>query len=161
MRIIVVSDTHGRTDNFFDIIKKHREDSDLFLHLGDGAKDVELAKSKFTDINILGVRGNCDFTFSDDYPIERVIPLDGATIFMTHGHEYYVKTRTDNICYKSRTVGADIALFGHTHKQLTDYDDGLYIMNPGSTSVSHGTGHSYGIIDITSAGIVCNIVDIK
>ena len=42
-------------------------------------------------------------------------------------------------------AGADILLFGHTHMPLTLYEDGLYIMNPGSC---HGYYASYGIIDI-------------
>ena len=39
---------------------------------------------------------------------------------------------------------------------MTDYDDGLYIMNPGSCNGYYAT---YGVIDITPKGdIVTNIV---
>lgn len=38
---------------------------------------------------------------------------------------------------------------------MTDYDDGLYVMNPGSLRGAYAT---YGILDITEAGIVTNIV---
>ena len=49
-------------------------------------------------------------------------------------------------------------LFGHTHCALNEYDEGLYIMNPGSCN---GYGASYGYIDITEKGdIVTNIVRI-
>lgn len=46
-------------------------------------------------------------------------------------------------------------LFGHTHQPLTEYDDGLYMLNPGSL---HGGG-TYGVLDITAAGVVMNIVE--
>ena len=47
-------------------------------------------------------------------------------------------------------------LFGHTHQALTEYHDGLYLMNPGSC---HGYYATYGYIDITDKGdIVTNIV---
>ncbi len=158
MRVVVVSDTHGRKNSLFDIINKHKDEAELFLHLGDGMGDVIAAKSRFKDINIIGVRGNCDFTQDKDFPIERLITVGHIKIFMTHGHEYYVKARLDNICYRACELGANIALFGHTHNKITGYQDGLYIMNPGSPSVSHGTGHSYGTIDITDTGIFCNLI---
>ncbi len=52
---------------------------------------------------------------------------------------------------------AYVLLFGHTHNAVTEYEDGLYIMNPGSLSGSTGT---YGTLDIVPAGIVTNIVHI-
>ena len=60
-----------------------------------------------------------------------------------------------NVCCAAREKKADIVLFGHTHQALAEYDDGLYILNPGSL---HGSMGTYGIIDITKAGIVTNIV---
>ena len=38
------------------------------------------------------------------------------------------------------------------------YDDGLYVMNPGSPSQPRGSKPGYGIVDITTAGVVCNNV---
>ena len=55
----------------------------------------------------------------------------------------------------ARERQADILLFGHTHQPLIDYDDGLHILNPGSL---HGSGGTYGTVDITPAGVVLNTV---
>ena len=55
----------------------------------------------------------------------------------------------------ARGNGAQIALYGHTHEPMTDYQDGLYVMNPGALGGARG---SYGIIDLTPAGIVTNII---
>ena len=50
----------------------------------------------------------------------------------------------------ARSEQADLALFGHTHMPEIEYDEGLYLFNPGS--IKEG---DYGVVDITGAGIVC------
>ena len=55
----------------------------------------------------------------------------------------------------AREQGAQVLLYGHTHQALTDYDDGLHILNPGSLS---GWRPSYGTLDITPQGIVPNVI---
>ena len=55
----------------------------------------------------------------------------------------------------ARERQADILLFGHTHQPLTDYDDGLYILNPGSL---RGRG-TYGLLDVTPTGVLLNVVE--
>ena len=61
-----------------------------------------------------------------------------------------------DLIYAAKEQGADILLFGHTHMPMTDCDEGLHIMNPGSCA---GYFASYGYIDITEKGdIVTNIV---
>ena len=80
---------------------------------------------------------------------------EGARIFYTHGHAYGVKSGDETIISAARERKADILLFGHTHQSREDYEDGLYIMNPGRLS---GWEPSYGVIDITPQGIVLNVV---
>ena len=60
----------------------------------------------------------------------------------------------------ARKNGADILLYGHTHIAFTDYDDGLYIMNPGSCGRPREGLPSYGIIDITKAGVAMHTAEI-
>ena len=68
---------------------------------------------------------------------------------------YEVKYGLSNLVAAAEERGAQIALFGHTHQAMTEYRGGLYLMNPGSLSGPSGT---YGIIDLTPAGIVTNIL---
>ncbi|MBQ2486994.1 MAG: YfcE family phosphodiesterase, partial [Ruminococcus sp.] len=111
-------------------------------------KDVYLQKQ------VIGVRGNCDW--SSTLPATEVAEVGGKRIFITHGHMYQAKFTTMNMIYAAREEKANILLFGHTHQAMTDYNDGLYIMNPGSCSGYYAT---YGVIDITPKGdIVTNIV---
>ena len=107
----------------------------------------------FPEKMIVGVRGNCDF--DSLLPWEEELSVEGKKIFFTHGYTYQVKMTLYNLECAARDRKADIALYGHTHQAEIEYRDGLYLMNPGSLHGSYGT---YGIIDITPAGLVPNIV---
>ena len=69
---------------------------------------------------------------------------------MCHGHKYNVKSSLLPITYKGKEVGADIVLFGHTHRAYLDEIDGMTIMNPGSVS-------GYGIIEIIDDKICAKV----
>ena len=92
-------------------------------------------------------------------PPTEIAQVGGKRLFVTHGHLYQAKFTIYNMICAAREEKADILLYGHTHCAMNEYDDGLYIMNPGSC---HGSGATYGYIDITDKGdIVTNIVTIK
>ncbi|XOQ43174.1 MAG: Phosphoesterase [Clostridium sp.] len=152
MRILVVSDTHG--DGFSlraAILKQPR--AEVVIHLGDGEEEAAEAKANFPDRMFLMVRGNCDW--GSTLPTEGLTTLAGKNIFYTHGYTYNVKYEMYSAISAARGQKADILLFGHTHVAMTEYRDGLYIMNPGSL---HGSSGTYGILDITPAGVVTSIL---
>lgn len=152
MRILVVSDTHGDEGLLRQVVQSQSK-AEVVIHLGDGERDFENVKNSFDDKMFLQVRGNCDW--GSDLPLVGVITLEGKKIFYTHGHYYNVKHGMYEFISAAREHKADIALYGHTHNAQESYDDGLYIMNPGSL---HGYRGSYGFVDITDNGIVTNIV---
>ena len=76
----------------------------------------------------------------------------------THGHTYNVKYTLSQLKSAARSNGADIVLYGHTHVAKTEYDDGLYVMNPGSISHPREGAPSYGVVEISSAGVFLNII---
>lgn len=147
MRILVVSDSHGRTSVLREILELHGTPNVIFL--GDGLRDVEEMEQLYPDRRFYRVAGNCDFGASD--LTTGRIEFAGRRIFYTHGHTYHVKYGLRELKDAARRAGADIALYGHTHAAFFEYDDGLYIMNPGAVS---GGDAGYGLIDITPAGIV-------
>ncbi len=156
MRILVVSDSHGDYNNLKKAIAS-QPSAEVIVHCGDGAKEIEELKTELTDKQIVAVRGNCDW--SSMLPPVESVTVGGKKLFVTHGHLYQAKFTIYNLVCAAREEKADILLFGHTHCALNEYDDGLYIMNPGSC---HGYGATYGYIDITEKGdIVTNIVSIK
>ena len=157
MRIVVVSDTHGNTRRLQEVLAQQHE-ADMFIHLGDGAWDVDEVSSLRPARPFLRVSGNCDFGSS--FPSEGETVAGGKRIFYTHGHLYYVKFGMARITQEAVGRGADILLFGHTHVPVAEYADGLYIMNPGSLGHPDGGNPTYGVIDITPAGVVPHIVEV-
>ncbi|MDZ4956932.1 YfcE family phosphodiesterase [Clostridium perfringens] len=145
MKIAVLSDSHYEASSIR-AIKKYLEDVDIILHCGDGAPDTKILMDGFNG-EIYAVKGNCDFSM--EYPIERIIEVMGLKIFMTHGHMYNVKNEYNTIFYKGKEVGANIVVFGHSHKALIDQHDGLIIMNPGSITLPYGRAKkTLGFIEI-------------
>ena len=150
MRILVLSDSHGRVDNMVQCVE--RTEPDHILHLGDCVRDAELLERQFPAIPMTTVPGNCDYGNPDEP--EKLIELGGKRILMMHGHTRGVKYDLQRAVYAAREYGADVLLFGHTHQPLVDYDGTLYVMNPGTVG---GRGHNvtYGIITINSKAYNC------
>lgn len=160
MRIIVISDTHGNKQAV-DSVFLRNSDADLFIHLGDGERDIDaflLENPSYTS-RVIHVAGNCDFgSLSNDFEI---IPVNGHKIFATHGHRYFVKHGIQAIKETAKRLNCDIVLYGHTHVRDNRLEDGLYIMNPGSAGNPHdGTKRSFGTVNVVSSGVVLNIADI-
>lgn len=160
MRIIVLSDTHGNYSALENILTRNA-DADWFIHLGDG--ETELKKFSISnpvfERRIIHVAGNCDYNSMshDDF----ILPLTSCKIFATHGHHYGVKSSLESLKKTALLNGCNIALYGHTHSRFMKYENGLYIMNPGSASYPRdGNNPSFGHIDISPAGIVMNITDV-
>ena len=155
MRILVLSDSHGSFKNLDDAIED-QPSAKTVIFLGDGEDELDDLRAAYPDITFYAVKGNCDLV-SDKKTVE-IIDIAGHRIYATHGHAHYVKMGDGRLRKAARAAGADIALYGHTHVPLCDYEDGLYVMNPGSvTRPAYGSA-TYGYIDITSAGVVTAIV---
>lgn len=149
MRLLVISDSHGRSGKVRDIIMTHTE-ADAVIFLGDGERDIDSAMESFPEKKFFCVCGNCDF-YSQN-PESRLEFFAGKKVLISHGHMEKVKYGDELLFRKGAAMGADIILYGHTHRAVTDYRDGIYIMNPGTASMGE-----YGFVDITSAGIVCSL----
>lgn len=149
MRILVLSDSHSDVSSLKYAVD-NEPSAEAVLFLGDGLRDFEEIKNKRAGVYCSAVRGNCDSAFCP-YPLFSQEALGGKTIYMSHGQSEHVKYGIEELKSTARLYGADIALYGHTHVPFVDYDDGLYIMNPGSVREN-----SCGIIDITdSGGVIC------
>ncbi|HBT65798.1 MAG TPA: metallophosphoesterase [Ruminococcaceae bacterium] len=156
MRVLIVSDTHGDEYALRHAIA-YQPQAKLVIHLGDGAREVLDLTDEYPDRRLLPIAGNCDYGYSAVLPDSGIETVAGYRIFFTHGHRYGVKMGLYKVCCAAREKDCQILLFGHTHMPLTEYEDGLYIMNPGSLA---GHRPTYGILDITQAGIVTNIMEL-
>lgn len=125
MKILVVSDSHGNVGTILTAID--REKPDVLMHLGDGLND--LADIKFNG-QIYGARGNCDLN-------RRVKPMgkveyDKQIILYMHGNEFDLHKNYEKLIGFAKMQGANIVLFGHTHKAEYFTRDGIVFLNPGS-----------------------------
>lgn len=160
MKIIVMSDTHRSYAPVEKIIRLHG-DADLFIHLGDGESEIERVLSGHPGLadRFRYVRGNCDHgSFAEKTAF---IDADGHRILATHGHDYQVRFTLELLKQAADENNCDIVLFGHTHSRYNSYENGKYIMNPGSASCPRdGNWPSYGIIEIMGSNVLTNIADI-
>lgn len=129
MRILVFSDSHGRVQPMLDAVEIYRPDA--VFHLGDVVRDGEKVSLAFPKVPFYQVRGNCDED-RPDRTEESVIRLDGKTIFYLHGHTRYVQSTLTYAVAEAKAKGADLLLYGHTHRPQKDDRDGLLAVNPGA-----------------------------
>lgn len=130
MKICVFSDSHGYEGNMTAAIGL--EDPAMIFFLGDGEREFEDICRLFPGLPAVAVRGNCDLRSS--LGISETYEAGGIRIFATHGHMYNVKYEweLETLTAAALRAGADVALFGHTHRQHLSENDGLLIVNPGS-----------------------------
>lgn len=143
----MVSDSHRATRYLYKIVEKHMDTADLFIFLGDIDSDFDSVLMLYPNIRYERVAGNNDF--SSVYPYEKLLDLGGKKIFICHGHTKHVKFGYGEIVSFCKNIGAALCLFGHTHVAYSNYDDGLYILNPGAVCSGE-----YAMVDIEKSGIV-------
>lgn len=146
MKILIVSDTHKSHRNLERVLEIVKP-VDMLIHLGDteGGEDYIEA---LADCPSHIIRGNNDF-FSDLLQ-EEEFELGGYHIFITHGHYYYVAMSEERLKEEARERGADIVMYGHTHKPALTREPGLITLNPGSIAYPRQAGRrpSYMIMNM-------------
>ena len=150
MRALIVSDTHGRHLNL-DRALEGAGEIDVFIHLGD-VEGGETYIDAVVECEKHIVKGNNDF-FSD-LPREEEFMLGAKKVFITHGHNYYVSLDPERIKEEGRARGADIVMFGHTHRPYLSEESDITVLNPGSLSYPRQEGRkgSYMIMEMNQDG---------
>ncbi len=150
MKVLIVSDTHGREQQLFNTLQRVSP-IDLLIHLGDyeGGEDYirEIAPCPTEMIS-----GNNDFF--NGLPKEKMILLGKYYIMLTHGHRYGVNSGTYTVKEAARRNQADIVMFGHTHVPMIDLSDSVWAINPGSLALprQHGRIPTFIIMEIDPKG---------
>ena len=152
-KILVVSDVHGRLRDLRWLL--NNETADAMFYLGDGLYDLNAAlelRKEPVPYPIYRVAGNCDMNYNE--PSEGMVPFGGVLFFYTHGHHYGVKMGSERLAECAGERGADVALFGHTHRPYLSQENGLTVLNPGSLSFPRQDGRrpSYMIMEIDENG---------
>lgn len=159
MKILVLSDSHRAVGLMRTVVRK--EKPDMIIHLGDLITDAEKLAEDFPHIPMERVKGNCD---EGMYPAEKLFTVEGKKIFICHGDGFGVNSGLLSLEMAAKEKGADIALYGHTHIPLYDFDGTLHIMNPGPCGGRHflpGQKDSYGLIFIEKGEIFIRLMNIE
>ena len=156
MKILILSDAHGETRKIERAIRLH-PDAELILYLGDGSRGACDVFAKLPQtVAAVAVHGNCDGPFSGGLRDEEILDIEGRRILLCHGHRYGVKGGLGGLVAAAKRRGADVALFGHTHERYEEYlpEYGLWLFNPGALSCPERGGPSYGLLTVSSGGLL-------
>lgn len=150
MKVLIISDTHGRNHNILNTLN-YVGPVDILIHLGDlgGGEDY---LSEIAQCPVELVSGNNDFY--GGLPREKLITVGKYTIMLTHGHRYGVNYNTNDILEAGERNKADIVMFGHTHVPLIDLSHEVWLINPGSLALPRQYGRipTYVIMEIDRMG---------
>lgn len=156
MKVVIFSDSHGKTKTMEAILRESK-DIDLIFHLGDYVRDAQYLET-ITDIPVTLVQGNCDNVQS---PKEIIREIMGKRIMLTHGHMYGIKMGLNRLFYAAKENNIDIVFFGHSHIPYCQENDGILFVNPGSIGDKRWQNNeSYGVLSINGDNIEIQINEV-
>lgn len=149
MRILVISDSHGRNDDVQKVIKQVGK-IDMLVHLGDVERGPETIR-QMAGVECHMVAGNNDYGM--DLPTSDSFMIGDKRVFITHGHRFYVGAGVENLRQYALHNDYDIVMFGHTHEPYLERGE-VTILNPGSISYPRQLNreHTFMIIELDDKG---------
>ena len=119
-----------------------RERPTLCFFLGDGECDLILAQERCPALPFYAVRGNCDPRSKLSGAL--ACTVGGVRIFATHGHLYNVKyePELDTLAAAAEGSGAELVLFGHSHRACMEKHRDLTFLNPGTIGRTARPGYA-------------------
>jgi len=159
LRILVVSDTHGRPHAKLGMRIAEVAPTRIF-HAGD-VGDLAVLRDLEAQAPVTAVRGNIDGRdLPDLVTIDvRRDELRLLKILLTHVAVYGVKVRAD-VARIARAEGASLVVCGHSHVPFAAQSDGITVFNPGSVGPRRfQLPIVFGVIDVGAHGASVHHVD--
>lgn len=128
--IAVVSDTHGETDHRLRgrTLEAVRA-ADLVIHAGDFTTGAVVDSFRGESARFVAVHGNSDTAaVRERLPARRTVDAEDLRIVVVHGHEHAGTA----LSLLGRQEGADLVVFGHTHRPEVSRAGNVVLLNPGS-----------------------------
>ncbi len=143
-RILLISDSHGRTDIVKKIFKSAAGKYDFSIFLGDFVSDEAYYVKQFD----IAVPGNNDWNSSLPAIIKFNIDNDWAAI-ACHSDQFGYYNRGAKMIKWAQKEKVQIIFCGHTHiPQFEEYNN-VYLINPGSCAYPRSDdGATYAILQI-------------
>lgn len=157
MKMLVISDTHGRLSRVNEAAAKIT-DIDMLIHLGDYQQDAEEIADAL-GVDCISVRGNMDGAMRSE-DSRAVLETEYGKIYLTHGHTEGVRSGSfDRLLYRCRELDCRAVFFGHTHVPCNEEIDGIRILNPGSISMPRdGSDGTYAIVHTYEDRMECSVL---
>lgn len=125
-KVLIMSDSHGLTEEIVHIKERHKSEVDQMVHCGDSELDVDAPELD----DFMKVGGNMDFDVR--FPEETNFTIEDLTFLGVHGHLHNVKGSMMQLSYRAQELEAQIVCFGHTHVAGAEKIGDLLFINPGS-----------------------------
>lgn len=155
-RVIVVSDSHGDVTGLREAFEQalHHDTVDVAVFLGDGMDDFETVRSMlYTQGTVCyAVCGNNDWGRREAGEV--LFLVNGVRFYACHGHQRYVKYGLDRLWYAAQEREAQVALYGHTHREKIDLERNVTMINPGAICERYGKRSAYAEICVEDNGFV-------
>lgn len=145
MKVLIVSDTHGRDEKLEEAVTQEAP-FDMLIHCGD-VEGREFYIEALAECPCCIVAGNNDF-FAD-LPREQELEIGGRRVLVTHGHYYGVSMDVYGVLEEAESRNCDVVMFGHTHRPVVMERSGILAVNPGSLAFPRQEGRkpSYAVLD--------------
>jgi len=161
VKIGLISDTHGLLrGGVFD----HFAGVELILHAGD-IGSLDLLTELEAVAPVIAVYGNTDdFEVRDQVEEVAALELEGRHVVLIHGDQFGSPTPRH---LREAFPGADIIVYGHTHRPLVDRGGGALVVNPGAAGPRRfELLPTLGLLTISSSsaddsGVEVEIVELK
>ena len=151
MKILVISDSHGKNDDVKQVIEQVG-DVDMMIHLGDVERGDDYIRSiaRCPNEQVHLISGNNDYNLT--LPFQEIIDIAGRKTLLTHGHRFYVNSGTGYLEEYAQENGIDIVMYGHTHVPFLSVGENVTILNPGSLSYprQNGRKQTFLIMEVDS-----------
>ncbi|WP_142857588.1 metallophosphoesterase [Salinigranum halophilum] len=154
--LVVVSDTHSRSGHKLTgrTLEAVRE-ADVVVHAGDFNREPVLDAFHEVASELHGVYGNTDSAaIRDRLPVARTLEYQGRRFAVTHTRE----GGPTALSLFGRERGADVVLFGHSHRPTLDVSGPVTLLNPGSHAQPRGNRPGHAELEPVPDGLRCRLV---
>ena len=132
IRLLLAADIHGAVELLAEAAEL-ADPADLIVIAGDAGTDEAEIAAFLGDRPYVLVPGNNDYNLLRDLPETAAFSMGGLRFCVTHGHLQNVRDGvTPELVEFAKDRGADILIYGHSHKYSAERIDGIWFVNPGA-----------------------------
>ncbi|AGB33463.1 phosphodiesterase, MJ0936 family protein [Natrinema pellirubrum DSM 15624] len=149
--IAIFSDTHSSTGHELEgaALTAARE-ADVVVHAGDFTSNAALEAFRDECDRLFAVHGNADsVAVRDRLPTARVVEAGGVRIAVTHRRD----GGETGLAMFGRSRGADLVVFGHSHRPTVVETDDIVLLNPGSHADPRGNRPGFAVLEERGEGL--------